>query len=244
MSLVRVRTLFDNDSWLKDLKASWGLSFYVEAVIDGVRHVLLMDTGGSPDILLENASRLDLPLSEVEAVFISHWHADHCGALEPLLGVLHPSTPIYFPSEKPSWFRRIRAGGKVPRACPEPIELMEGVRSTGNLGRAIDEHSLMIDVDGRGLVLLVGCSHPGITNILKRALEVSGSPIYAVIGGFHISSAHEGLEVGRFLMDMGVRLVSPCHCTRPPARREIKRILGKRYVENGVGKVISIGSPA
>lgn len=241
---MRVTTLVDNDPWLGDLKVSWGLSFYVEVFRGGKRRILLMDTGGSPDILFENASSLGLPLSEAEAVFISHWHADHCGALEHLLGVLHPSTPIYFPSESPSWSRRIRAAGKVPRACPEPVELIDGVGSTGNLGRAVDEHSLMIDVEGRGLILLVGCSHPGIVNILKRAQEVSGAPVYAVIGGFHISSAHEGLEAGRFLREMGVRLVSPCHCTGSLARREIKRVLGESYVENGVGRVISVSSPA
>ncbi len=241
-SSVRVTTLMDNDPWLEGLRVSWGLSFYVEVFSEGARHILLMDTGGSPDLLLENASKLHLNLREVETVFISHWHADHCGALDHLLGILPPSTPIYFPSENSSWFRRIREAGKVPIACAGPVRLMEGVWSTGNLGRGIAEHSLMVNVERKGLLLLVGCSHPGVLRILRRAREVSGGSVYGVIGGFHISSAREGARVGRALREMDVSLVSPCHCTRPPARREIKRVVGEAYVENGVGRVLSIGS--
>lgn len=54
---------------------------------------------------------------------------------------------------------------------------------------------------------MVGCSHPRIINILKRAQEVSGvNKIFAVIGGFHISSFTEGIAVGKFLREIATNL--------------------------------------
>ena len=67
--------------------------------------------------------------------------------------------------------------------------------------------------------------------------------MYAVVGGFHISSLNEGLRVARRLSEIGVQLVSPCHCTRDDAKRGIKKVLGERYVENGVGWVFQPDPP-
>jgi metal-dependent hydrolase (beta-lactamase superfamily II) len=61
------------------------------------------------------------------------------------------------------------------------------------------------------------------------------------VGGFHISSGNEGIVVGKFLQEIDVELVSPCHCTSIDAKHEIAKIMGKRYIKNGSGKIISIG---
>jgi 7,8-dihydropterin-6-yl-methyl-4-(beta-D-ribofuranosyl)aminobenzene 5'-phosphate synthase len=114
--------------------------------------------------------------------------------------------------------------------------------STGEMPVGISEHSLLINLKNKGLVVLVGCSHLGIINILKHAQEVSGvNKIFAVIGGFHISSVTEGIAVGKFLQEIDIELVSPCHCTSNDARQVIAKILGERCVNNGSGKIISIG---
>lgn len=52
-----------------------------------------MDTSGSFRDLVENASRLDIDLSGLEAVLISHWHGNHCGSLEHVLLLLRRFTP-------------------------------------------------------------------------------------------------------------------------------------------------------
>lgn len=238
---VKIVTLVDNDVWEKGLSSSWGLSFYVEASKNGKPYAILMDTSGSFNVLSENASKLNIDIGAVEAVFLSHWHGDHCGALSYVLPLLKKLTPIYVSSGGSSEIRMIENGGAMANVCSKPVEFKEGVMSTGGLGYGIREHSLLVNVKDKGIVVLTGCSHPGIISIIKRAQQVSGvDKVYAVMGGLHISSASEGARVAEFMREIDVKLASPCHCTGINARNAIAKIMGERYVRNGSGKVIHI----
>jgi 7,8-dihydropterin-6-yl-methyl-4-(beta-D-ribofuranosyl)aminobenzene 5'-phosphate synthase len=239
---ARITTIVDNGVWKEGLASSWGLSFYVEAFSNGKKHGVLMDTSGSFEAFFNNASKLGLNISAVEAILISHWHGDHCGALSQVLSLLKPQTPVYVPSKNSSGVREIRGAGGVPVVCHEPIEFFDGVMSTGEVPGGLSEHSLLINVKEKGLVVLTGCSHPGLVNILKHAQKVSEvEKIYAVMGGFHISGLSVGLKIGEFLRKLNVRLVSPCHCTSDDAKQGIAKIMGDRYIKNGSGKILSIG---
>jgi len=232
---VRVTTLVDNEVWKKGLASTWGLSLYVEMDTERGRHVILMDTSGSFQTFSENVSELGVDLSAVEAIFITHWHGDHCGSLSRVLPLLKQSTPVYVPSENSFGIRDITEAGGIPQVCSEPMEFIEGAMSTGDLG---GEHSLFMNVKGNGLVVLAGCSHPGIINIVKRARWVSDvSKVCAVIGGFHISGVYEGERVGEFLDQIDVGLVSPCHCTSAEAKSAVADVMGARCVRNGSGRI-------
>jgi len=242
LDLIKVTTLVDNEIYKKGLKSSWGLSFFIEIVVGGRQHSLLMDTSDSFEALSGNAQKLGVNLSSVDAIFISHWHIDHCGSLTHILPLSRRPIHVYVPSENPSAMRAIKEAQGIPVVCPRPAGLLEGVLSTGKMWGGISEHSLIMRLKGKGLVVLTGCSHPGVMNIIKRAREVSGiNKIHAVIGGFHISSMEEGMKVAEFLRSLGVKKVSPCHCTGVKAKIGIVKILEKEFVRNGVGKVISIG---
>jgi 7,8-dihydropterin-6-yl-methyl-4-(beta-D-ribofuranosyl)aminobenzene 5'-phosphate synthase len=239
---MKITTLVDNDVWMRGLASSWGLSLYVEIDSGEELHRVLMDTSGSSNVLFSNAGKLEVDLSDVEAVFVSHWHLDHCGSLSHVLPLLRQQTPVYVPSKNPSGIRTIREAEGTPIVCSDPVSLMEGVTSTGELIGGVSEHSLVINIRDKGLVVLSGCAHPGIVNIVKRAQQVSGvSTVYAVIGGFHISSKREGAYVAEFLQELGVQLVSPCHCTGVNAKESIADIMKDSFVKNGSGKVWSIG---
>lgn len=69
---AKVTTLLDNDVWMRGLASSWGLSLYVEIDSGEERHRILMDTSGSFDVLFNNARKLEVDLSDVEAIFVSH----------------------------------------------------------------------------------------------------------------------------------------------------------------------------
>ncbi len=236
---VKVTTLIDNDVWKSGMASTWGLSLYVEMDIERTRCVILMDTSGSFELLSKNASQLDMNLLDIESIFISHWHGDHCGSLTHVLPLLKQSTPVYIPSKSPSGIRDIKQSGGTPQVCSEPTEFTDGAMSTGDLE---GEHSLFMNVRDKGLVVLTGCAHPGIINIVKRARQVSGvSKVCAVIGGFHISGVSEGKRVGGFLDEIGVGLVSPCHCTGADSRNAIADIMGERCVRNGSGRIFSFG---
>ncbi len=238
---VKVVTLVDNDVWERELSSSWGLSFYVETSKNEKPYPILMDTSGSFNMLSENALKLNIDMSTIEAIFISHWHGDHHGTIGRVLPLLKKSIPIYVPSGGASEVTVIENAGGVTSVCSRPVEFKEGVMSTGEVGYGIREHSMLVNVKGKGLVILTGCSHPGIINIIKRAQQVSGvDKIYAHIGGLHIFSTSEGTRVVEFMRKVDVKLASPCHCTGINARNAIKKIMGERYVKNGSGKVFCI----
>jgi 7,8-dihydropterin-6-yl-methyl-4-(beta-D-ribofuranosyl)aminobenzene 5'-phosphate synthase len=238
---TKITTLVDNDVWKMGLASSWGLSLYVEIDSGEKRNRILMDTSGSFDVLFNNARKLEVNLSDVEAIFVSHWHLDHCGCLSHVLPLLRQQTPVYVPSKNSSGIRTIREAEGTPIVCSDPVYLMNGVMSTGEMVGGVSEHSLVINLRDKGLVVLSGCAHPGIVNIVKRAQLVSGvSRVYAVIGGFHISSKREGTYVAEFLHELGVKLVSPCHCTGVNAKDAIAEIMKGNYIKNGSGKLWSI----
>jgi 7,8-dihydropterin-6-yl-methyl-4-(beta-D-ribofuranosyl)aminobenzene 5'-phosphate synthase len=69
---------------------------------------------------------------------------------------------------------------------------------------------------GKGLVVFAGCSHPGIVNICRHALEIGGgAPLYAVIGGFHLADGDAAkLEASiAGLKELKPQILMPGHCT-------------------------------
>ncbi|MBW2722712.1 MAG: MBL fold metallo-hydrolase [Deltaproteobacteria bacterium] len=56
----------------------------------------------------------------------------------------------------------------------------------------VDEQALVVNLGEKGLVIISGCSHPGIVNTIQYAQEITGnSRIYAVIGGLHLAQVGE-----------------------------------------------------
>ena len=80
----------------------------------------------------------------------------------------------------------------------------------------------------KGLVVIVGCSHPGVKNILKVASEFGDPKV--IIGGLH------GFR--DFDLIRGLELICPTHCTQ--FKSEIKSRYPEKYVKGGAGKVIEI----
>lgn len=104
-----------------------------------------------------------------------------------------------------------------------------------------DEISLGI-VTERGLVVIVGCSHVGIINILKTISERVDIPIYAVIGGTHLIEADEvrvKTTIDAF-KEMKIQLIAVSHCTGEEGIRLIRQELKEKFLYNNTGKVIQI----
>ncbi|MEA3223238.1 MAG: MBL fold metallo-hydrolase, partial [Thermodesulfobacteriota bacterium] len=105
------------------------------------------------------------------------------------------------------------------------LEIHDGVFSTGELSNI--EQSLIIKTK-KGLAVIAGCSHSGVTNILDAASQF-GSP-YALIGGLHGFREFDVLK--------GLTLVCACHCTQ--YQSEIQHLYPDKYIDGGAGKVITI----
>ena len=98
------------------------------------------------------------------------------------------------------------------------------------------ELSLAIDTPD-GLVLVVGCSHPGIANILQAASSID-KRIHLVVGGLHLVTASDA-DIGNAIASLHdtsrVDSIAPGHCTGEPAFAALRRAFGDRYVYAGLG---------
>lgn len=161
----------------------------------------------------------------------------------------------------------IKASGGQLFLTGQAFEIMPGVWSTGEVPRMVDfekqgigtynledghisgdsikdDLSMAINVDGHGLVIVVGCSHAGIINIINHAKKITGvEKVAAVIGGFHlIEASQERIEkTAKALKEMDIDLVLPGHCTGLKASGEIARVLGDSFDQLHSGKIVDIG---
>jgi 7,8-dihydropterin-6-yl-methyl-4-(beta-D-ribofuranosyl)aminobenzene 5'-phosphate synthase len=134
----------------------------------------------------------------------------------------------------------------------EPYRFMPGVSTTGEVERVTryeplenvhikvdgelvqdpeyDDMSLIINVSGRGLVIVSGCSHAGIVNIMKQAHRITGEEkIIGVIGGFHLRVANEE-QLSKTIEELDkARLVCAGHCTGFEAMKRISDRMGDRF---------------
>lgn len=242
---TRLTILGDNTAARPDVKAVWGFSCLVEAR----GHTILFDTGADPAALKENLAVLKIDPSTIEAVVISHVHRDHTRGA-PGLGAL-PGVRAYTPHTFAEGLKEtaaLRTAGLqlVPVTTATP--LFDGFTISEPLrfekADAMDdtwEQCLSIDTP-EGLVVVVGCSHPGILPMLEQVKRQTGRPLYLVIGGFHLLG-HRPTEVRRVataMQTLGVAHVSATHCTGAVASHIFHTVFGDRYVDAGVGTVISL----
>ncbi len=87
-----------------------------------------------------------------------------------------------------------------PSSCSDllfvdkPMEICSHVWSTGELGSFIREQSLIIETS-KGLIVMTGCAHPGIVEIVEAAKQLLDRDIHLVLGGFHLHGASMGLAI-------------------------------------------------
>jgi 7,8-dihydropterin-6-yl-methyl-4-(beta-D-ribofuranosyl)aminobenzene 5'-phosphate synthase len=233
---MTITVVYDNHEYDPRLRSDWGFGCLVE-----LGHTtLLFDTGGNGDILLDNMSQLNLDPLEIDHVFLSHIHGDHTGGLAALLGTgVRPV--VWVPRSFPLTLKERARAYTDLREVSSPAEVLPGAHSTGELGSGIIEQSLILETS-RGLVVVTGCAHPGIVNILTRVKELHPQEIYLVVGGFHLGGKSR-TELERTIAEMralGVQRVAPCHCTGDEAIRMFADEWGEDFVPTGVGTSISI----
>jgi 7,8-dihydropterin-6-yl-methyl-4-(beta-D-ribofuranosyl)aminobenzene 5'-phosphate synthase len=187
-----------------------GVSYLV--ITDSAR--ILFDVGRNvrrehPSPLLRNMELLGISPTDLDAIFISHNHLDHVGGVEQsqrrtfsvsagaadsvdriaLTGVpAYVPTPLTHPTA-------------TVEVVTEPRKLADGLASTGPITRAIwlmgpiAEQSLLVNVEGKGLVMIVGCGHPQLARLIARAEAVTGVPLWGAVGGLHFPVT--GSRVGK-----------------------------------------------
>ena len=100
----------------------------------------------------------------------------------------------------------------------------------------------MVFETDKGLVFVVGCSHPGIVNMINKVKAKFDQPIYAVYGGTHLIAADDERikKTLDFCRDSGIKVLGMCHCTGEHAEEMIKERSEFQAVHLAPGDVVTI----
>jgi 7,8-dihydropterin-6-yl-methyl-4-(beta-D-ribofuranosyl)aminobenzene 5'-phosphate synthase len=248
------------------------------AWIESENTQILFDTGYS-DVFLENAKRLNLEISELDVLALSHGHSDHTWGLPALANhlrqfrrksekvrlVAHPEVffrkecegEIYGVNFSMDTFMdvfevcltatpvdlggRVSFLGEIERKTT--FECKESIGSTLKNGAwiadAIQDDSALVYQGEEGLVIITGCAHSGIVNIVKQATAVTGqSKIIDILGGLHLQqpSVEQMEGTASFLESLGLKQLHACHCTDLSSKCRLLRSLP--LIEVGSGSTV------
>ena len=192
---TQIRIVYDNEA-KAGFRRQWGFACLVGDNI-------LFDTGGDLDTLLFNMMRFEVDLALINTIVLSHSHGDHIGGI----GIVDKlgDVRVFVPRSFSGRFKKKLSS----RPNVELVEvsvataISDGIFTTGELGQFTREQALVIETN-RGLVVITGCSHPGLENILRSAAQFG--KVYGVVGGFH--------DFDKLLLLENISLVIPCHCTK------------------------------
>lgn len=233
------------------MKTAHGLALYIETE----QHKLMFDLGPN-EALFENAEKKGVDLKEIDTVIISHGHRDHGGALGRFLkenekAKVFIQRRAFAPhNSRPGDFlkdisldvflmensRVILLDGDF--RIDEELELFTA-KSTEKCYSYINgclyednekdkfKHEQNLLIHGEKNVMILGCGHSGIVNILDCVKEV---PLAACIGGLHLANPDTGARVSDELLDEIAKELSAwketqfytCHCTGQVAYEHLR----------------------
>lgn len=229
-----MQILFDNYNYTHpELKSLWGFSAYLKT------YRLLFDTGSNGRVLLENMKALGVDPGEIDYLFITHSHWDHAGGVDSILE-LNPDITLFVPESLSKHLIKDlrRLAKEVIVTSDKSQRLFDNLYTTGILGEEMPEQSLIIN--GSKPVVITGCGHFGIENIVAIASEVISKPIRQVIGGFHLLHSDEEAirETIVKLKEYGMEWVTPTHCSGDQAIEMFSQSFGTHYARGGIGAKI------
>jgi 7,8-dihydropterin-6-yl-methyl-4-(beta-D-ribofuranosyl)aminobenzene 5'-phosphate synthase len=160
--------------------------------------------------------------------------------LSALLENSDQPTIYLLPSFAKSYKRQLGLVTQVSEVTSGQVVVDDNL-TTGDVGGNISEQALVIRTE-EGLVVITGCAHPGIVQIIERAVELTSGPVHLVLGGFHLGNKSEN-EISAILADfrrLGVQKVAPCHCTGERAIAMFSAEYGQAFVQAGAGRLITL----
>lgn len=165
---VSITIIYDNYQDDASLETDWGFACLVEYQ----DHQLLFDAGRNPALYRKNVRLLEIKPEEIPSLFISHAHGDHIAGIEWITET-NPSVKCYLPA---TYAEDLKANGKLHQnstGLSEPTHLYGPYYSTGDNFVSFKEQGLVIKTEDGG-VLITGCGHPGIIEMVSVAEKELG----------------------------------------------------------------------
>lgn len=271
-----IKTLVENTSISKTLNCEHGLSLYLEIK----KHKILFDVGAS-SLFNENAKKLNIDISEIDYLIISHGHYDHGGGLKTFLKENNKATVFiqdtafnkHYGKGNNNNLKYIGLDKELEnnhqiKIISDSFLIDEGILIFSNVEnksfRPINnrslfmehndeiimddfshEQNLIIEEDGTSL-LITGCAHNGIVNIIEDFKNLKGHTPDYLIGGFHLNSRSEGIEsistinkISEYLLKYKTKYYT-CHCTGIEGYKILKATMGDQIDYIGTGTIMKI----
>lgn len=258
---MKITALVENHS-NSELIGKHGLSLYIETS----NHKILFDVGPN-NALFKNSKTRGIDLSEIDIVILSHGHMDHGGALEEFL-TINQTARVYVQRKalekhySKFLFLKINVGISPSIQKHPQVVLVDGdyvideelmlftVQSTKkyyssannalytDTGQDDFSHEQNLMIFNNTNVLVMGCGHAGIVNILERAIQYQPT---VCVGGYHLFNPFTKKTVSSKLLDRiatelqnyDIRYFT-CHCTGRQAYHYLsKRLDNMHYLSCG-----------
>ncbi|MCD2493556.1 MBL fold metallo-hydrolase [Lacrimispora sp. NSJ-141] len=276
-----IKTLMEDTSIGELWEKEHGLSLYLETD----RHRLLFDTGKS-GLFLTNAARMEVDVSKIDTVVISHGHYDHGGGLPAFLEQNKEAVVYLHEEALEPYFVRRGGGGIDYIGIDQTLRENSQIRPINGTVDIDKDFTIFSDVTGQELrseandillerkdgeyqkdrfsheqnlivrkkdgarLLISGCAHSGIVNIIERFKELEGAAPDVVIGGFHLMEPGSGRSIPRYQVEAvadrllcyegekNVTSYYTCHCTGTEAFGILKERMGDRISYLSAGSEI------
>ncbi len=218
---LEILPLIDWYSNTKYLKGEAGISYLIKTD----KNSILFDVGfnakqSNPSPLLHNMKQLGIAIDDFDIIVISHNHLDHVGGMKWQRKKSFSLTNHQIDLKKKSIYTPIPISypGLNPICTENPTVIANGVATIGTIPNHdfflgwIAEQALAVNVEGKGIVLIVGCGHQTLPKIVERAETLFEEPIYGIIGGLHYPVTDSRIRI------MGIKIQKYVGICRLPWR--------------------------
>ena len=237
---MRLKILAEGSTRGQHFIKHWGLSVLIN-------NDILFDTFGKPNYVLKQLKRFKIDINKIKDIIISHDDWDHVTGLWKILERDNDVTVYICPRFSPDIKARIKWYGARFVEVDKLTEIRSNIYLSGELqggsrgGVALPEQYLAIKTP-KGMVIITGCAHPGILEIVQHAKVSFNSEICMLIGGFHLKDNSDEANSGIVtkLKGLGVHKVMPLHCTGKVAEGAFLKIYGNDCIIIGEGQAIDI----
>lgn len=112
----------------------------------------------------------------------------------------------------------------------------------------VDDQAVVINVKGKGLIVLTACGHSGVINTITRARQMTGvDRVYALMGGFHLGfpgvPAENATRTVAAIRESEIQVVAPMHCTGFQTQCALHATIPDRYLVNTTGTSVEFVQP-
>jgi len=244
---MKITILVENQSSHEGAKvclAEWGFSAYIQKSNINI----LFDTGHT-GIYKQNAKNLNIDLKNTNYIVLSHHHWDHAGGLQhhdfnnTKKLVIHPEILNKLPVKES---QKLQTDFNIIPS-KNPLEFSDGIFYLGEIPRentfekgnykndSMKDDSAIAVRSSKGVIVITGCSHAGISNICEYAKHVTGQKLYAVIGGFHLFEDDQTAVNGtiEYFKKEKPKYLYPMHCVDFPTLTKFHNIFGIEKLSTG-----------